>query len=252
MKTNVSFLIALQIDTEDRLSNLRISTSNLRHHFPDSEIIISELDSVSKIGEEFNYCKHVFTPTVDFFNKQKAYNIAVDNSLHNVICLYDADIVIDPRAINKSIELIEQNRAKIVWPYDGKFYDVPKKFHSDINSSKSISCVNLDECTLFNPHSVGGAVFFDKQVFIEGGKGNENFKGAGWEDNEIYERFTKLGYSRLRLDTFLLHLTHERKETSYNHNPYGDHNAREFSRIHHMNKQQLLQEIATWKWIKNK
>lgn len=248
MKQNVSFLIALQIDSNDRISNLRISTSNLIHHFPESEIIISELDSTSKIGEEFNYCKHVFTPTADFFNKQKAYNIAVDNSSNNIICLYDADIVINPRAVTKSIQLIEEKQAEIVWPYDGKFYDVPKKFHADIHSTKSIADVDLKECILFNPQSVGGAVFFNKQTFVNGGKGNEYFKGAGWEDNEIYERFTKLGYTRLRLDTFLLHLTHERKETSYNHNPHGDHNAQEFSRINRMTKQELLKEITTWKW----
>ena len=47
---NVSFLIALHIDSNDRISNLRISTNNLKHHFPNSEIIISELDSESKIG----------------------------------------------------------------------------------------------------------------------------------------------------------------------------------------------------------
>ena len=41
----ISFLIALQIDSEDRLSNLKISTDNLIHHFPDSEIVISEIDA---------------------------------------------------------------------------------------------------------------------------------------------------------------------------------------------------------------
>lgn len=248
MTPPISFLIALQIDSEDRMSNLKISTNNLNYHFPNSEIIISELDSTSKIGVEFSFCKHIFTSTTEFFNKQKAYNIATTNSSNDIICLYDADIVMDPRAIKKSAELINNKQADIVWPYNGNFYDVPKQFHSDIDLNKSISNVKLDECTLFSPRSVGGVVFFNKQVFIDGGKGNEYFKGAGWEDNEIYERFTKLGYKRIRLDTFLLHLTHERKETSYNYNPHGDHNAREFARINAMNKTQLLNEIATWKW----
>lgn len=247
---SISFLIALQIDSNDRLDNLRISTANLKHHFPDSEIIISELDTVSKIGTEFNFCRHVFTETSEFFNKQKSYNIAAKKASNDVICLYDADVIIHPKAIQKSAEIILGNEAEIVWPYDGRFYDVPKKYHSEINETKSISKVLLEECTLFCSTSVGGAVFFNKNVFFKGGMGNEHFKGAGWEDNEIYERFTKLGFSRVKLDTFLLHLTHERKETSYNYNPHGKHNEQEFSRIYKMSKLQLLDEIATWEWTK--
>ena len=247
---NVSFLIALQIDSNDRLSNLQISTNNLRYHFPDSEIIVSELDNESKIGKEFCHCNHVFTKTSEFFNKQKAYNIAAKHSSHDVICLYDADVIIHPKAIQKSVDMVINKEAEIVWPYDGRFYDVPKKYHSEINDIKSTKNVLLEDCTLFCSTSVGGAVFFDKNVFIKGGMGNENFKGAGWEDNEIYERFTKLGFSRAKLDTYLLHLTHDRKETSYNHNPYGKHNEQEFSRIYKMPKHQLLNEIATWEWSK--
>lgn len=247
---NVSFLIALQIDSEDRLANLQISTNNLKHHFPESEIIISELDTESKIGNNFTHCKHLFTKTNEFFNKQKAYNLAAKMSSKDTICLYDADVVIHPKAIEKSVEIILNKQSEIVWPYDGRFYDVPKKYHSEIDTTKSIKSVLLKDCTLFCSTSVGGAVFFDKNVFFEGGMGNENFKGAGWEDNEIYERFTKLGFKRLKLDTYLLHLTHARKETSYNYNPYGKHNEQEFVRIHKMTNQQITEEISKWSWTK--
>ena len=76
---NVSFLIALKIDSQDRVSNLDISVKNLSHHFPNSEIIISEMDDSSKIENRYTdikNCKHVFTKTSDFCNKQKAYNIS--------------------------------------------------------------------------------------------------------------------------------------------------------------------------------
>lgn len=247
---SASFLIAVSIDSPDRLSNLKISTEYLHYHFPESEIIISEFDKTSKIKIDTSFCKHIFTESNDFFNKQKAYNIAAKNALNDIIVLYDADVILSKKSISKSIELLKNEEAEIVWPYDGYFYDVPKKFHKNIAETKSIKNVVLDECTLFSDRSVGGAVFFKKNIFFEGGGGNENFKGVGWEDNEIYERFTILGYNRVRLGTYLLHLNHERKETSYNHNPYGKHNQMEFSRIVTKTKEQLKKEILSWNWLK--
>jgi predicted glycosyltransferase involved in capsule biosynthesis len=248
---NVSFLIAVCVDSEDRISNLKISTEYLKYHFPNSEIIVSELDKISKLNGHISNCNHIFTKTNDFFNKQKAYNIAARKSKNNILALYDADVVLGKNAILKSTELIEKNEADIVWPYDGRFYDVPKKYHNIIKESNSIKNINISECELFSDRSVGGAVFFKKNVFLEGGGGNENFKGVGWEDNEIYERFRILEYKIVRLGTFLLHLNHERKETSYNYNPFGQHNQMEFSRIVRKNKKQMIEEISKWGWIKN-
>ena len=144
-----------------------ISIKNLSHHFPDSEIIISEMDDSSKIENRYSNiknCKHVFTKTSDFFNKQKAYNIAAKNSKMDIISLYDADIVMDEKTIKQTIELFESDTADIVWPYNGYFYDVPKKYHKKIDDDKSIDCINVDECILFSKVSVGGVVFFKKRI----------------------------------------------------------------------------------------
>ena len=247
---NVSFLIALQIDSPDRISNLDTSIDNLLYHFPDCDIVIAELDCTSKIKDRYPKCNHIFVKTDEFFNKQRAYNIAANNAKHQVIALYDADIILDPRVVQKSIELIADKHKDIVWPYDGKFYDVPKRFHQEIKETKSLKSIKVEECVLFSSQAVGGVVFFDKDVFWEGGGGNENFKGAGWEDNEIYVRYTKLGYKRVKIDVPMFHLNHERKETSYNYNPYGKFNEAEFVRIDRMNTEQLLDEIKTWNYKK--
>jgi predicted glycosyltransferase involved in capsule biosynthesis len=247
----ISFLISLKIDSDDRLSNLDISVKNLSHHYPISEIIISEIDNISKIKNRYgdiNNCKHIFTKTEDFFNKQRAYNIAARESKNQIIALYDADIVMDEKIVKQAYDLIDNHSADIIWPYNGFFYDVPKKFHKSIDENKSIDCINIAECELFSRVSVGGVVFFKKEVFLNGGGGNENFKGAGWEDNEIYVRFKKLGYRRSRLGVPIFHLNHERKETSYNYNPHGRHNEIEFARIDRMEKSEILEEIKKWKW----
>lgn len=242
----VSFLIALYIDSEDRISNLDISVNNLKHHFPDHEIILSEMDKDSKIKNRYSNVKHVFTESDKFFNKQKCYNIGYNHSENEIICLYDADVILKDRTIKRTIELFENDESDVIYPYNGYFYDVPKKFHDKILSEKGLESVILNECKLLSDRSVGGAVFFKRDIFEKGGKGNQNFIGAGYEDNEIFERYKKLGYRISRINVPLFHLTHQRKETSFDHNPYDNHNKKEFFRISKMDKNGLLEEIKTW------
>ena len=103
---------------------------------------------------------------------------------------------------------------------------------------------------MFSPRSVGGVVFFNREIFWQCGGANENFKGLGYEDDEIFERFKKLKTKMGRINKPLFHLTHERKETAYDHNPFVKANGDEFLRIQNMTREQLLNEIETWEWSK--
>lgn len=244
----ISFLISLFIDSDDRLSNLDASVGNLQYHFPDHEIILSEMDKTSKVKNRYKNVKHIFTESDKFFNKQKCYNIGYNNSENEIICLYDADVILKDRTIKRTIEIFEKDESDLVYPYNGYFYDVPKNLHNKINESKGLDDVYVNECKLLSDRSVGGVVFFKRDVFEKGGKGNQNFIGAGYEDNEIFERFKMLGYRISRINVPLFHLTHERKETSFDHNPYDGHNKKEFFRVCRMNKEQLLEEIKTWNY----
>lgn len=244
----ISFLIALYIDSDDRLSNLDTCIDNLSFHFPECEIVVSEMDKESKILNRYPKIKHIFTKTEDFFNKQKAYNIALKNSSNDIICLYDADIILKEKIIKRVLGIFSENTVDIVYPYNGYFYDVPKIYHRSIFDKKSIDDIKISDCTLSSDRSVGGAVFFKKEIFIEGGCGNENFKGAGYEDNEIYERFRVLGYKIARINAPLFHLNHQRKETSFDYNPHNNENQKEFIRICNMSKNQLLEEIKKWNY----
>jgi predicted glycosyltransferase involved in capsule biosynthesis len=241
---NISFIIAVYIDSEDRISNLNHSILKLYTDFPNSEIIISELDKESKIKNIPENCKHIFTKTEEFFNKQKAYNIGLKHSNKDNICLYDADIILKRNIVDKCYNLLQDNKIDIIYPYNGYFYDVPKHLHNNLN----IETLSINDCKLLSDRSVGGVVFFKKNIFIEGGCGNQNFIGAGYEDNELYERYKKLGYSIGRLNAPLFHLTHQRKETSFDYNPYDSHNKKEFFRICNMTKEELLKEIKTWNY----
>lgn len=243
---DLTILIALKVDSKDRVDNLDIVMQYLQHHF-DTNIVICEQDTEPKLSNRYN-CKHVFYETDEFFNRQRGVNIAAKHANTSVIAHYDADILLQPYQIQTSYGVINGNEVDVIYPYNGFFYDVPKHFHKNIKDTNSVSGVDLSQCTLFNKDSVGGAVFFKTSVFWEAGGANERFRGLGYEDNEIFIRFNKLGYRFGRVTDPLYHLNHDRKETSFNYNPYIEINKAEMFRVERMSKEQLQQEVKTWKY----
>ena len=189
----------------------------------------------------------MYIETDEFFNRQRGVNIAAKEANTPVIAHYDADILLRPEQIVGATEAIISGSAQMVYPYDGHFYDVPERFFNTINMSKDLTKVPLEECTLFNPHSVGGVVMFDREHYWKCGGANEHFKSVGYEDNEINSRFTKLGTKIMRTQW---HLTHARGETSFNHNPHIDLNRDLCMEIARMSPEELKAHVDKWTWHK--
>ena len=255
MKTDLSdkltILIAAKADSEDRLINLGITLDYINFHF-NVPIILSEQDTEPKLEQ---ICKeknvhHIFSQTSEFFNRQRGVNICARAAKTPVVAHYDADILLKPQQIIGAVKAILDKSADLVYPYDGHFYDVPKIYHPKIVETKNLNCVNLEKCNLFNPHSVGGVVIFNRKHYWKCGGANENFKGLGYEDNEINGRFKKLDSKIVRTQWPLYHLTHERKDTSFNYNPHLELNKEELFRIQSLSKEQLLTEVSSWDWVK--
>ena len=248
---DLTIVFPTYIDSEDRLSNLRVVLDYIRHHF-DTNIIISEMDTESKLGDlDLTGVQHIFTPYTKMFRKHISVNIGVRAVKTKVFSLYDCDIILHPKQISKSTELILDDTFDVVYPYDGRFYDVPKSHHAELSDTNSTDWIKLEDCELFNPHSCGGAVFFNTDVFWEGGGGNEHFIGVGYEDDEIWNRYRNLGFRVARLERQLYHLNHDRKETSWNHNPNTEHNRVLVDKLFKMSPDQLREEIKTWPWLQH-
>lgn len=251
MRDQLTIVIPIKIDHKDRLRNINISIEYLRHYF-DCDIIICEQDSESKVADvckKYN-CKHIFIESDDFFNKLKLVNLAVCKVTTPVFALYDADTLLRPEQLIGSTKSIINKTAQMVYPYDGNFYDVPEKFFNDIQTTKDLTRVNLDECILFNPKSVGGCVLFDKDHYWKCGGSNEHFKSVGYDDPEMYARFQKLGTKIMRTEAPLWHLTHWRGESSFNYNPYIEHNKEIYIKVLQMTTDQLQSYIETFNWLK--
>lgn len=238
---NIDILIPLYVDHEDRLDNLKIIIKTLKEYGIDS-IHVREYykEEAQYDGADCNYSSVKLTE--DNFNKMRCVNEMVGDCKHDALAIYDVDVIIFKKDIKLSLEMLKED-CDFVYPYNGKFYNIPKiHIQKFLNTRK----IDLNDCELCNPNSYGGCVIFNKKIFIEGGMCNPNFKNVGFDDNEIQLRFERLGYIMGRTDSPLLHLDHYRSETSVEKSPHLDYNMGIYNHIRTCPIDKLRSEIKSW------
>jgi predicted glycosyltransferase involved in capsule biosynthesis len=246
---DVTFIIPIRFDSEDRKRNFNITINFLEKNF-DTNIIVMESDKAS--NEEFvksisDKIHYVFEKTEDsLFHRTKMLNDMTKMSKTNIVVNYDIDVLFKPEQYVASRFALNSG-VDFVFPYKGKFYDIPVSYFETIQNG-DFNSVDLSSCTLFNPNSMGGAIFFNKDAYAKIGLENENFISWGHEDWERVGRIEKMGYKIYRVDGVLYHLTHHRTHNSSGSNPMYSHNGMEYQKIMAMSKEQLEEHIKTWNW----
>lgn len=242
---DIDILIPLFIDHSDRLKNCERIVHNLQS-YGINNIFIKEyyFDNPKAESLATTNVNYSSSKTEDnFFNKMKCINELSRLTKNKYLAVYDVDVIIVKKDIKKAIEMLEEG-WDFVYPYNGKFYDVPKDKIENFLKTKSIE---VKDCNLFHPNSCGGCVIFKRDVFEKGGRCNPNFKNVGFDDDELKARFSKLEFKMGRTTSPLFHLEHTRTHTSYGISQYDRFNQQEFYRISNMSKVQLLEEISKWK-----
>jgi hypothetical protein len=247
---DTTFVIPVKIEHPDRANNLKTVVDYLTNNL-DTNIIIHEQDSdeVRKLleGQTFQYMRSERTD--DLLHRTKQLNDMVKASKTPIVVNYDADVLVEPSVYNNCATAIRQNQADMVLPYSGPCYNVPTAFHENIRKTNNVIDIDLKKCHLMNPNAIGGAVFFNREKYIEGGLENERCLSWGYEDNERLYRFKTLGYRVVRTNNVLFHLTHHRSTNSIE-TPHSTKNAGEFARIRRLSPAQLRQEVNSWTWTK--
>lgn len=247
---DVTFIVPIRFDSEDRRNNFKTSMNYLLRNF-NTNIIV--LDSDKESNEEFvksisEKIKYVFEKNDEkLFHRTRLLNDMTKMAETEIVVNYDVDVIFPVEQYLGSKEKIKKGDV-LVFPYEGKFYDVPRKFFSLVNDNK-LSEIPLNQCTLFNPNSVGGAIFFNKKRYNEMGLENENFISWGYEDWERIRRVEKLGGTIGRTKGVLYHLTHNRNSNSSSSNPFYQFNGQEYNKIKSMDKEKLQKHISNWSWI---
>jgi hypothetical protein len=253
---NCSFLIPTLIDSCDRLNNLNLIVNFLTKHF-DTHILIGEQKNLSCVASEHIKHSNVTCFPIEikenyFFNRSAIFNKLTELSKTDCIAIYDTDVLLPIDQIICSYKQIIEKKYDVIYPYDGRFYEVSKKNFYDVFKNLDLNKINLNDCRLCNPYSYGGAIFFYRNSFIEGGMEDERMKGWGMEDVARQKRYEILGYRMGRVEGPLFHFEHERNKSAFYFSNCEHNNWKVYSEtIEKATKEQLQEEIKKWSWCKD-
>ncbi len=235
-----TFIIPVAFDHPDRMNNLNLVTKHLLENFKTNIYIIEQGGISFKYTNEF--AKYSCFPSRDF-HRTKMINSAAIESNSEFVINYDADVLLNPVQIWISIHTLRLG-AEIVYPYDGNFKHVEKKNFKELQNN----LYWLIKQNLTGPiESFGGAVFMNRDAFLNAGGENEKFISFGPEDAERYNRFLKLGLKVVRVKGAIYHLDHFRGINSSKNNQFIDANRKEWRKVEAMNPEELKQYVKTWK-----
>lgn len=260
----ISFIIHLRKDTEERVKNINLVLPYFNKLIPDSEFIIVEDDASSNFSFlEKDNIKYFFTKNLEVYNKCKSYNFGLSKATKDIVCFLDIDCLISEENLLKAIEeslitngmYIGYNGTCIYFDYNVKqqikhnenLYDFLNSF---VDKRYIYTMYKNQFYTITNTKAVGGCLIGKKRMFEQINGFNPNFKGWGYEDNEIISRARILKIPIYAINTskpYLFHLPHETDQwRDKSAHKYYAHNHAEVTKVESMDKDQLTEYIKTW------
>lgn len=259
---DTTFTIPVSYDHEDRKDNLNMCLRILQKDF-DTSISVCEQTTNPK-SRQFDYVNDPKS-----YHRASCYTVFLNNKFHRTRMLndmaraantayvfnWDADVVIPPIQIWQAVELLRSG-ADMVYPYAWAFARMPRQtWFQIVRNYEDIGMVGdtrFNGMNVGDAVSLGGAVGFRKQSFIEGGMENEHFISYGAEDVERKIRFEALGYRIERtLGPNLYHMNHWVGVNSTVKNPDFKRNEQELHKVKTLASEphKLKEYIKTWPWI---
>lgn len=171
-----------------RLANLLAVESFYYSQFPEWQVIIVEQDAKPTL--ELNFFagspKLIFAFNAGLFNKSWAINIAFKQSTEQVLLIGDADMVVAPTALKKSLDAVDQE-LDVVRPFRN-LIDLDQKETQCFLDSGSIENSTKDSMLDRNYANeslcLAGGFFLIKNECFGKLKGfDERFEGWGGEDD---------------------------------------------------------------------
>lgn len=253
---DLSFIIPIRVDTEDRIDNCLTVLRFLYTHFPESEVLLMEQDSqvrTQRIQEAFPTVRHDFLLNPDRFSKSVAVNTGIALSTRSMICMCDTDILLHPEAIRRATQMIRGHIKRVVIPHNRMFLDMSGELKAEIVASldlekygrvRRFSDAPIRDDLMLRENN-GGIFVADKEVLILEGGLNKKMISYGWEDSEFSRRLDKLGYYTFMLPEFnLVHLDHRRGPDSQINEMFNV-NRKEFEKISAMSRRALRRYVET-------
>lgn len=251
---DITFLIPVMIDSQDRLDNFFTCVRYLQKHF-DTNISILEYGTHQIIKSELlpkGTSLRFVQGNEKIFHRTHFINQLIDAATTPYISIFDTDVIIPVSQIIETAYLLRNNETDVVYPYDGTFVNIDKL--SAVIFSKFLEdkflCENKEKFILSSRRSVGGCVILNHESFIKAGGENEKFTSWGPEDVERYNRMKILGFKIKRVSGPLYHMYHERgKNSGYEDSLKYIDFIEEYSKVFNMKKKELEEYVSNWKYF---
>jgi 2-polyprenyl-3-methyl-5-hydroxy-6-metoxy-1,4-benzoquinol methylase len=249
---DVTFTIPVSYDSRDRKENVDMCLKYL-----------SDFDTTIIIGEHgphprFEYTRETGCQYMRFdmqaFHRTKMLNDMALAAKTSIVANWDADVIVPPMQLIEAVHKIKTRQAQMVYPYDGQFARVPRQqWYQQVMKMGDVGVFAGQKFQGMGtaPKSVGGAILWDMEAFVDCGLENEKMVSYAPEDAERYYRAEKLGVKVHRVDGVIYHLDHLiTNNSSIQHEHYRD-NMIEYHTIKGMSKEELRTCVDGWPWKKN-
>lgn len=246
--TDVTFTIPVLYDHADRKQNFDLTLCILQKDFH-TNIIVGEQGKEKKFEYSNKWVKYHYFEGMEKFHRTKMLNDMAVMAETELIVNYDTDVIIPPLQLWLAADRLRSG-VDCVYPYDGRFARMERQqWFKKVESQLDIGCVGkfpLDKRNI--RESVGGAVMWRKESFIDFGMENENMISYAPEDVERWERMHTLGINVQRINGTLFHMNHFKGIDSHNGNPLFPANKAELAKMRAMSKDQMRAYVDTWPW----
>jgi hypothetical protein len=189
------------------------------------------------------------------FHRTRYINLAVKNITTDYLSVYDADVLLHPYQYSEAMDLLYDG-YDVVYPFNGYFYEIHKPDQlALITNTLDLGAIDKNQCGVYpnagQPLSVGAAIFFRREAFFMGGMENEHFIAWGPEDQELFHRFSVLGFKITRVQSDgVYHLQHSRTLDSSENHVFIINNKAEFMLVKNMDEERLRNYMLKWDWLK--
>ncbi|HVI45569.1 MAG TPA: galactosyltransferase-related protein [Chitinophaga sp.] len=208
---DVTFAILLKADSPERLQNAHAVIKHIRKYFRTNMKLMevgleATFSDAALSAADYSF---VYDPG-DFLHMTRYHNRLIREADTPMVCLLDADVLIDPSQLYDAIVQVRYHKADMCYPYDGTFIDIDRAcsgaYYEDNDFSGIVQQQEVFRTRMKN--SVGGAVLVDKEIYCKAGLENEHIVGWGPDDLERYYRMKILGHRITRIAGPLYHLYH--------------------------------------------
>ena len=220
--SDVSFVIPVRIDSQERSRNLDLVIDFIMRHF-DSQVMVLEADRKrlyfpKNTGKLLQY--HFVEDHSQVFYHTRYLNCLYRMVDTPIIALMDTDFIVHPRQIRETAEQVRQGKTVMGIPYDGYAYNTTEELVEKYQKTQDLKIFEDAKPNLYPMYgklSVGGSFLADSAKYLKAGGENEFFTDWGPEDIERVKRIEIL-YHPLpiyRAAGCYYHLCHPRNNSGY-------------------------------------